>query len=99
MHMSGGHMIWSAHICHKPPQAVGVLHSHKELKKLVQPVLNIGSSGRPRKKPLAEESSRAKNFLEMIKEEGVVIASLLAATAGHPQLPKKHQQFYTPSQL
>ena len=65
-----------------------MLHSNKELKKLVQPVLTIGSSGRPRKKPLAEESSRAKNFLEMIKEEGVVIASLLAATAGHPQLQK-----------
>ena len=73
-----------------------MLDARKELLKLVQPQLNIGHSGRPRKKPLAEESARAKNFLEMIQAEGAMIAALLATTAGHqpphppPQPPPPH---------
>ena len=59
-----------------------ILEARGHLMTLVQPVITLKRHGRPMTKLCKEDEGRAKSFLEMVQQEGVCIAVLLATTAG-----------------
>ena len=62
-----------------------ILEARGRLMTLVQPVITLKRHGRPTTKLCKEDEGRAKSFLEMVQQEGVCIAALLATTArGRP---------------